>query len=60
MLSALLKSEIAIKVSINIMKAFIEMRRFLALNGQVFDRLSNVEYKMLEYDKKIDQIFNEL
>ena len=36
MLSALLKSEIAIKVSINIMKAFIEMRKFIATNGQVF------------------------
>ena len=43
MLSALLKSEIAVKVSINIMKAFIEMRKFIASNGQVFERLTNVE-----------------
>ena len=60
MLSALLKSEIAVKVSINIMKAFIEMRKFIASNGQLFERLINVEYKMLEHDKKFDEVFNEL
>ena len=60
MLSALLKSDIAINVSINIMKAFIEMRKFIANNGQVFERLTNVEYKLLEHDKKFDTVFNEL
>ena len=42
MLSGLLKNEIAVQVSINIMDAFVEMRKFLLSNGQVFDRLSNV------------------
>ena len=60
MLSGLLKNEIAVKVSINIMDAFIEMRKFLAINGNIFERLTNIEYKMLEYDKKFDLIFNEL
>ena len=60
MLSALLKSNIAIKVSINIMKAFIEMRKFIATNGQVFERLTTIEYKILEHDKKFDIVFNEL
>lgn len=60
MLSGLLKNEIAVKVSINIMDAFIEMRKFLALNGNIFERLRNIEYKMLEYDKKFDLVFNEL
>ena len=60
MLSALLKSKVAVKVSINIMKAFIEMRRFIVNNAQVFERLTNVEYKMLEHDKKFDIVFNEL
>ena len=59
MLSALLKSDIAIKVSVNIMKAFIEMRKFLIYNAQVFERLTNVEYKLLEHDKRFDKIFNE-
>lgn len=67
MLSGLLKNEIAIKVSINIMDAFVEMRKFLSTNGQVFERLSNVEYKLLKQDKKLSQheenfekIFDEL
>ena len=60
MISVLIKSDIAIKVSVNIMKAFIEMRKFLMLNGNVFERLTNIEYKMLEYDKKFDLIFDEL
>ena len=44
MLSGLLKNEIAIKVSINIMNAFVEMRKFIISNGQIFNRLSNIEY----------------
>ena len=60
MLSALLKSDVAVSVSVNIMKAFIEMRKFLMLNGQVFERLTSVEHKLLEYDKKFDEVFNQL
>ena len=60
MLSALLKSDIAIKVSINIMKAFIEMRKFLYTNAQVLERLTNVEYKLFEQDKRINEVFNQL
>ncbi len=51
MLSGVLKNEIAIKVSVNIMRAFVEMRKFLMIKGQVFERLTNVEYKLLEHDK---------
>ena len=60
MLSGLLKNDIAIQVSINIMNAFVEMRKFLATNGQIFERLTNVEYKLLDHDKKFDHIFNQL
>lgn len=60
MLSGLLKNEIAVQVSINIMDAFVEMRKFLMLNGQVFERLTNIEYKLLEHDKKFDEVFNQL
>ena len=60
MLSALLKSDVAVSVSVNIMKAFIEMRIFLMLNGQVFERLTSVEHKLLEHDKKFDIIFDQL
>ena len=60
MLSGLLKNDIAIQVSINIMNAFVEMRKFLMLNGQVFERLTSMEYKLLEHDKKFDEVFNQL
>lgn len=67
MLSGILKNEIAIKVSISIMDAFIEMRKFIATNGQVFERLTNVEYKLLEqnkmltdHEKKFEKVFDEL
>ena len=60
MLAGLLKSEIAVNISIKIVNTFIEMRKFLNSNGQVFERLTNVEYKLLEYDKKFDKVFNQL
>ncbi len=59
MLSGLLKNEIATKVSVNIMNAFVEMRKFIANNAQVFERLTNVEYKLLEHDKRFDEVFSE-
>ena len=60
MLSGLLKNNIAIQVSINIMNAFVEMRKFLIQNGQIFERLTNIEYKLLEHDKKFNEVFNQL
>ena len=60
MLAGVLKNEIAVQVSINIIRAFIEMRKFISLNGKLFKRLTNVECKILEHDKKFDLVFNEL
>lgn len=60
MLAGLLKSEVAVNVSIKIVNTFIEMRKFISENGQLFERLTNVEYKLLEHDKKFDEVFNQL
>lgn len=60
MLSGLLKNDIAIQVSINIMNAFVEMRKFIATNGQVFQEINTIKGKLLEHDKKFDLVFNEL
>lgn len=60
MLSALLKSDIAVNVSIQIMKAFIEMRNFLFYNGQVFQEINTMKSKLLEHDEKFDIVFDEL
>jgi len=61
MLASVLHSETAINISIGIMRAFVEMRRFIANNALLFERISNVELKQLEYqketDEKLEQIF---
>ena len=61
MLSAVLRSDVAIQVSISIMKSFVEMRRFIANNALLFERISTVELRQLEYqkqtDEKLEQIF---
>lgn len=38
MLSAVLRSDTAIQVSIRIINAFVEMRRFIANNAALFER----------------------
>ena len=60
MLSAILRSEIAIKVSIEIMNAFVEMRRMLISNASLFHRLDKIEIKQLETDQKFEAIFKAL
>ncbi len=60
MLSAVLRSEVAVKVSIEIMDAFVEMRRMLISNASLFHRLDKVEVKQLETDQKIEEIFKVL
>ena len=58
MLSGLLKNETAIKISISIINAFVEMRKFLNNNGQVFERISTLEYKQIENEKKFNKVFS--
>jgi len=62
MLSAVLRSKTAVKVSIQIIKAFVAMRKFITTNAQIFHRLDAVEQKQLKHkaetDEKFDRIFN--
>jgi len=62
MLSAVLRSETAVKTSIQIIKAFVAMRKFITINAQIFHRLDAVAQKQLEHkaetDDKFDRIFN--
>lgn len=57
MASAILRSDIAVKVSVEIMEAFVEMRRMLISNASLFHRLDNIELKQLEADQKFEEIF---
>lgn len=58
MLSAVLKSDIAVEVSIKIMNSFVKMRKFLLSNKEMFARLDRVELKQLETDQKLEKVFN--
>ncbi len=60
MLSAVLRSETAVMVSIQIIKAFVEMRKLVLANAGLFQRLEKIEMKQLETDQKIEQVFNAL
>lgn len=60
MLAGLLKSETAVNASIKIVNSFIEMRKFINTNGQLFYEINNIKYRLSEYDKNFDIIFNEL
>jgi len=59
-ISAVLTSERAIEINIQIMRAFVAMRRFIESNAKVFQRLDNIEQKQLGVDKKFKQIFDAL
>ena len=64
MLSGLLKNDIAVQVSIHIMDAFVEMRKFININNNLYEKVMTIEKNMnkkfLENDKKFDMIFNQL
>ena len=64
MLASVLKSEIAVKASIQIVKAFVSMRHFVQSNSQIFAELKsirehqlNTDVHLKESDKRIDQLF---
>ena len=60
MLSAVLRSDIAVEVSIQIIQAFVSMKRFISTNANIFQRLDTVEKRQFIADKKIDQVFKAL
>ncbi len=64
MLSAVLRSETAVKVSIQIINAFVEMRRFIRHNADVFARLDSVERMQIAFEsetaKNFEKVFQAL
>ncbi len=60
MLSSILTSKEAIEVNKQIMRAFSGMRRFLVSNAQVFQRLDNLEYKLLATDEKVALLYEKI
>ena len=60
MLSAVLRSDVAVKVSIQIMIAFVEMRKVIATHSGLLQRMDGVERKLLDSDRKFEQLFKAL
>ena len=60
MLSTVLRGELAVKQSIYIMRAFREMRHFIANNAALFDRISKVELTQLEFQKHTEERFDKI
>lgn len=60
MLSALLKSNTAIKVSIQIINAFVAMRKSISSIGSLAIRMGHVENKLQQADDQFDKIFSAL
>jgi hypothetical protein len=64
MLSAVLKSDIAIDISVKIIRAFVEMRKMISSNSDLFYKIDFLEKRQISYelktDTKINQILNAL
>lgn len=57
MLSAVLRSDVAVRVSIQIINAFVEMRSFIQSNASLFQRIDAVEHKQQITDQKVNDLF---
>lgn len=57
-LSAVLRSDLAVNVSIRINEAFHAMRHFMTANAGLFQRVESLEQYRIEIDKKIDNVLD--
>ena len=57
MLSAVLHSDIAIKVSISIMNAFVHMRHYLQKNTNFYAEIDSIKRHLISSDQRIDTLF---
>jgi len=60
MLSAVLRSDVAIQVSIKIMNAFVEMRRFLSSNSLMLNKINEIEVKQSIFQKSTEEKFDKV
>ena len=58
MLSSVLNSESAIKVNIEIMRAFVRLREFVTTHAELSTRFAELEGRVASHDEEIRAIFN--
>ena len=59
-LSGVLHNGLAEEMSVQIIRAFVAMRRYLTANAGLFQRLDSVEHRQAETDKKLDYVLDKL
>lgn len=59
-LAGVLKSVRAAKVHVNIMRAFVEMRRFIQHNVNLFSRLDSVERRQIAFESETEMNFEKV
>jgi len=57
MLASVLKSERAVKISINIIKAFVKLREILSTHKELSTKFNQLERKIEKHDEEIHMIF---
>ena len=60
MLSAILKSDRAIDISIKIIDSFVEMRKIISQNIFMFERFERIEQRLNVHDENFNKLFNAL
>jgi len=60
MLATILKSPVAAKVTVAIMRAFVAMRHFALTYGQIVEKLSQLDGKISEHDEVLKTIIQAL
>ena len=58
MLSTVIKSKIAIRTSIRIMDTFVNMRKYINENKDVYKSINIINNKLLEHDEKFNYLFS--
>ncbi len=57
MLSAVLRSDTAIEISIKIIETFVAMRKLIASNTQIFQRFERIEQRLFSHENNFDKLF---
>lgn len=60
MLSAVLRSDIAVQVSIRIMETFVEMRKYMANTSLLYDRMNAMEERQITYQNETNEKFDKV
>ena len=60
MLSGVLKSKTAIEVNIAIMRVFVQLRLTLQTTGELAEKLSIIERKVMDHDEDLKSVFETL